>query len=248
MKKTPEALQKVKLPELTVDLPKDYLEVCCPSCDNTIVAADMNIHDKVAKCGQCNVLFPIHNEINSLSQTLDLTPVSVSKAPVNRPVGIDIFRYKGELDFTYQEMRGPFLVIASLSLLLFASLSTFLFLKGEISIWFPISLWIPAILTIIYASISTTSTLNIDGERLTIKKRPKKMSKDQVYLVQEIDQLYTKLSSDTASPSVYAIINSSDGQKHVHLASFNTRSKAQYLEQEIEDHLGIPDRPVPEAS
>jgi len=248
MKKAPEALQKVKLPELSLDLPKEYIEVCCPSCNSTIAAADMNIHDKVAKCGQCNVLLPLHNEINSLRQTLDLRPVSVPKTPVHRPVGIDIFRYKGELDFTFQESPNLGPIFFFLMMFIFSLLATFMHFTKGIPIWILIGLWISTIINILYIAIHSTTTLNIDDERLSIKKRPKKMSKDQIYLIQEIDQLYTKRSPDTGYHGVYLIVNSVEGQKHVHLASFETRSKAQYLEQEIEDHLGIIDRPVPEAS
>ncbi len=49
MKKTSKVLHKVKLSELSLNVPKDYVKVCCPSCNSTTAAADMNIHDKVAK-------------------------------------------------------------------------------------------------------------------------------------------------------------------------------------------------------
>lgn len=250
MKKTPEPLHKVKLPELTLDLPKNYIEVCCPSCNNPTAAADMNIHDKVAKCTQCNVLFPIHEEINNLGQHSGSgnNTASTVKNLVHRPVGIDIFRYKGELDFTFKEAPNLLFLLIALSFLVFAGLTTFIsFMDGK-SFLLPIGLWILGILMSLYISIRTKTSLNIDKERLTIKKRPKIWSKDIAYSVQEIDQAYIKKEPDSNYYSVYLLVNSIVGQKHVHLASFDARSKAQYLEQEIENHLGIPDRPVPEAS
>ena len=49
------------------------------------------------------------------------------------------------------------------------------------------------------------------------------------------------------SIGVFLIVNGAHGQKHVELIqSVNTRSKAKYIEQEIERHLGIPDRRVPD--
>lgn len=246
MKETPDPLHKVKLPELTLDLPKDYIEVCCPSCNSPTAAADMNIHDKVAKCSQCNVLFPIQNEINSLRQHSESSGTPVEKTLVHRPVGIDIFRYKGELDFTFQESKlGQNFIFVFL--LIFALSASFIYAKRGISIWIPIGFWISTVLSALSLIISSKTTLHIDRERLTIKRRPK-WSKDIVYSVQEIDQIYTKQIPDTTSHSLHMIINSVEGQKHVLLAYFDAHSKAKYLEQEIENHLGIPDRPVPEAS
>jgi len=46
---------------------------------------------------------------------------------------------------------------------------------------------------------------------------------------------------------VFMIFNSNKGQKHIELLKFvSNRSKAKYIEQEIENHLGIPDRRVPD--
>ena len=47
--------------------------------------------------------------------------------------------------------------------------------------------------------------------------------------------------------SVYMIVNSAMGQKHVKLiSSVDSLSKARFIEQEIERHLSIPDRRIPE--
>lgn len=248
MKKTPDTLHKVKLPELTIDLPKDYIEVSCPSCNSPTAAADMNIHDKVAKCTQCNVLFPIQNEINSLRQHSGINNNSIEKTLVHRPVGIDIFRYKGELDFTFIEAPNLVSILIALTLFLFGGYTSIISFMDGTSLLVPIGLLILSIINFLFISIRTKTSLNIDQEKFTIKKYPKNWSKDIVYSVQEIDQLYIKKEADTNYHSVYLLINSVKGQRHIRLASFDTRSKARYLEQEIENHLGIIDRPIPEAS
>jgi len=47
---------------------------------------------------------------------------------------------------------------------------------------------------------------------------------------------------------IYVIVNGSNGQKHQKLLSVNTLTKAKYLEQEIENYLGIKDRKVLESN
>ena len=53
--------------------------------------------------------------------------------------------------------------------------------------------------------------------------------------------------TNTALPGICMIVNSLEGQKHVDLIHHaGTLSKAKFIEQEIERHLGIIDRKVPE--
>jgi len=48
-------IEKEKLEELEFNLPDEHTKLSCPSCDSDIPANDINIHDKIAKCGQCDV-------------------------------------------------------------------------------------------------------------------------------------------------------------------------------------------------
>ena len=43
--------EKLELKEIKKDFPKVFKEVCCPSCNNTVPADNLNLSDKVAKCG-----------------------------------------------------------------------------------------------------------------------------------------------------------------------------------------------------
>ena len=87
--------------------------------------------------------------------------------------------------------------------------------------------------------------LTIDSKFLYIKWRPKKLVKDKKYPIDEIDQIYVKNVS--GFNTIYMVVNSDDGQKHIRLiGQIRSFSKARYLEQEIERHLGIKDREVPE--
>jgi hypothetical protein len=64
-------------------------------------------------------------------------------------------------------------------------------------------------------------------------------------IVNDIDQVYIKKENERHS--IYMIVDNPTGQKHIRLITgLESVSKARYLEQEIERHIGIVDRPVPE--
>ena len=80
---------------------------------------------------------------------------------------------------------------------------------------------------------------------MNISWRPKKFIKDQQFNIKDIDQIYTRSVSGLSS--IFMIVNGIDGQKHIKLIQgLDSLSKARFLEQEIERHLGIVDRNIPE--
>ena len=92
----------------------DYIEVCCPNCYTALATEAINIHDKIAKCASCNIVFPFE-----LTDSKEMDTRSLPEEII-RPEGIDIFRYKGELDFTFSETYND----GSVSLVFILSLST----------------------------------------------------------------------------------------------------------------------------
>ena len=86
--------------------------------------------------------------------------------------------------------------------------------------------------------------INFDDEFLYIKWRPNKWIKDKKIRKDEIEQIYIK--NESGQKSIYMISNGPDGQKHSSLISgMVDLAKARFLEQEMEQHLGIEDREVP---
>jgi len=85
---------------------------------------------------------------------------------------------------------------------------------------------------------------------LSIERRPRKFIKDKKFPIQEIDQVYIKSivsSSGAKGAGIFMIVNDVKGQKKVELIkSVSSRTKAKFIEQEIEKYLGITDRRVPD--
>lgn len=235
--------EKLQLKDLPDTLPKVYQEICCPSCDNGVPADNININDKIAKCGQCNIVFPFYNEVASFEASKH-TP----KQDVARPEGIEKIQFQNELEFMLDQPTPVLDIIILMFAPFFAMLFTLVMVtKGKPLLW----LIIPLALLSIYSTINIIRKsrnkihINIDDNHLSVQWRPKNFHKDKHFAITEIEQLYTKVNPTYGLHGLYMIVNGINGQKHVPIIPyFDHKSKAKYLEQEIERQLNIPDRPV----
>ncbi|MFT4665030.1 MAG: hypothetical protein ACI8YQ_000382 [Polaribacter sp.] len=235
---------KLELKEVPLEsAPADHRKINCSSCGNHIPADNININDKIAKCNNCNVVFSFQNEIASLLKR------EKTKQEVLRPEGIDIFYFQEDLDIVIKQPMTALEVIGLSLLPLFVFVFGALFFKGKIGMMMPIITGFLSVILIgnLFMRSKHKVHLSVGRKFLSIKWRPRKFYKDQFYPIQEIDQIYVK--NVAGQYTIYMILNGADGQKHVPLISgIDSMSKARYLEQEIEYHLGIEDREVPEES
>ena len=237
--KEPYQLKLKKLKDLAT---QNYHDVSCPKCKENILGNGINIADKIAKCDACGVVFSFQKEIAHL-----LKPQRI-KQEVFRPEGIDIFQFKNELDFSIQQpytiMQG---ILAGLGIP-FALIFTVAFIVKGGGLYIPaVIFWLMSIYPI-YSWINHSkykTYVNIDEKSITIQRKPNKGNKDKSYDKIDIDQLYIKRNPNTGHFDIFMIINGLDGQKHVRLIpNLDSKSKARYMEQEIERYLGIIDREV----
>ena len=239
--------EKLELTKIEKVSPKTFKKICCPSCSEEVAADHLNLQKSVAKCGSCNVIFSIEQEVESIMTKKDI------KQEMFRPEGIDMFFYKENLDITIQQHIQGLDLYGLILLPTFAFLSTLVFFgeKHVISPLLPIVFFLGS-LFFIYRGLNYSknkSYIDVNDKFLTIKSRPKNFKKDKSYATDEIDQLYLKTDSDGLGYfTIHMIINGLQGQKHEKLITVNTISKAKYLEQEIERYLNIENRKVPEAN
>lgn len=235
------AEQYLELPDLNPEFPKIYTKICCPNCDSDIPSDNLNINDKIGKCGTCHIVFPFHEEIKGL-----LTTPQKIKQEILRPEGIEMFYYKDELDISFKQPDSwvewtLYSIISLFPLVIAASFSKvgFHFIQPVLLI----SILLSALYFIRRSRHKVYLTIN--DRSLNVRRRPKKLYQDKSYAVQDIHQLYLKHVADLGTWNVMMIIDKGQGQKHVKLTSVNSISKAKFLEQEIEQHLGIQDVEVP---
>lgn len=239
---------RLELNELDATEPKVFKKVTCPSCEKNIKAANLNLQNKLAKCGDCDVVFSIEEELK------DLTTKKEVKQTLLRPEGIDLFYFEDDLDITVdQYVQGvdawgivlfPIFALFSVAIYFFSD-------KVDISPFIPILFSLPA-LYFLYKGFNYSkykTYLEINDKFLSIKSRPNNFKKDQQYASSDIDQVYLKHATDRAGFfTLHIIVNGLDGQQHKKLLLVSSLSKAKYLEQEIEKYLKIEDRKVPEAT
>ncbi len=240
-------VEKLELKELTTDLPKAYKVIDCPSCEKEVTADNLNLQNKLGKCGSCNAIFSIANDIKGIEKDSEV------KQEILRPEGIDLFFFKDDLDITVQDhIQGlDAFGIVILPMLAIFSIAVFFLGKKDISPYIPIVLSTIS-LYFIYRGITYSKNktyIDVNDRFLNIRSRPKNFRKDRSYEAADIDQLYLKYAADGSGYyTIFIIVNDLNGQKHEKLLTVNTLSKAKYLEQEIERYLNIEDRKVPEAN
>ncbi len=237
--------EKLELKEIKKEFPKVYKKVYCPSCEEEVIADDLNLQNSIAKCGSCNIIFSIEEEVESVKTKKEM------KQEIFRPEGIDLFHYKDDLDITIQQHIQGLDVAGLIFMPTLAFFSFVLHFAKGIPILIPVIFTLGA-LFFIYRALNYSNNktyIDINNRSLSIKYRPRHFKKDKTFDANEIDQLYVRHAVDGSGYySIYMIINGLEGQKHEKLITVNTLSKAKYLEQEIERYLNIEHRKVAEAT
>jgi len=238
------------------DLPPlqtEIQEICCPSCTSSIPADDLNIQTNIAKCTSCNIVFSFRDQIDNLVHHNHLTQ------EILKPEGVEIMHFNEEMDISVQQSWGvgEIIFLSSFPMILIMIIG----MMAETMQSNPArqSIIFTLVISTVIAYISYFLLrkrhkifINIDDDTLSIERRPKKFIADKRYDVKNIDQLYVKdvtTSKGLQGHGIFMIYNGVNGQKHIELVkSVNTRSKAKYIEQEIEKRLKIVNRRVPDES
>jgi len=241
--KEPIGKYKLELKNLE-EASSDFKKISCPSCHHDTPGTDINIQDKVAKCNNCNSIFSIQKQVDTL-----ITKESI-KQEIIRPEGIDLFYFKDDLDISIQQPPNELDIVLVFILPFIAIITTAIYFSSKgssISPLIPTLFWALSLYPIINLINSKKHKLHIvlDDKMLSIFRKPKKFIKDQHFDARDIDQLYVKKNQHLYT--IYMTINGVNGQKEVKLISnLDSVTKARFLEQEIENHLGIEDRRMPD--
>lgn len=229
-----------------VELPKSYTQICCPKCNAELTSDEMNIQEKIGKCGSCHVVFPFSNQLKELT-----TGQEVIKEKITRPAGVEMFSHGNEMEISIQQpsvwlewiMFGIYGVLYLVGFILS--------IKNE-TIWPFITLFIlPTVIFYIYylrRKESHRLFITVNKDYLSILNRPKKLMKDLEYACTNIKQIYAHHRKDHGDWQVRMIMDEGEGEKHVVLAKMKSASMAKFIEQEIEAHLSIKDAEVKNVS
>jgi len=236
--------KKVDQPFPTTKPQKNIISVCCPKCAEPAEMEHINIHDKIAKCGSCATVFSFQQKVKNAAEQI----INLEKENLVRPAGIEKSYFHDELELNMKQPTGGMWIVLTIFAVFFAGLFYLIHFKKGAPIYLPFGFGAFGLFTLYKYWNSSNERIFVvaDEEYLSIQYRPKNLVKDKNIATREIDQIYVKTLASNYY-SLYAIVNTREGQKHEKLITYIAdRNKARYIEREIEKHLGIEDRRVPE--
>jgi len=225
------------------------MNLTCPHCSRTIPAENINIQTCIAKCGSCNAVFGFSDKVQGA------TAFNSSKRAVEMPKGYVMENGAEGLVITHKWFSSKYVFM-----LFFC-----IFWDGFLVNWYAIAfrhtgslamkvfplLHVGVGVFLTYTTIAgflnrTRITMNM-GE-LRIKHFPLPWPGNRTIARLEIDQLFCeeKMSSSRNSTSYsYNLSAVMTGGRRVKLVSgLENPEDALFLEQQVENFLGITDRPV----
>lgn len=233
---------KLKLPDFELSSDNEnIIKVVCPSCNTTAPVEHINIQDKIAKCGGCDSVFSFGEAVATKLQT------RVSNDEIPRPAGVELYEFENELEIEVKQPISILHVLISTMAGLFAFIFLLIFTKkGETFALYGMS--IGSLLASfsffqLYKGKKSRIYVLIDNENVHIQWRPKNFVKDKSYKRDSIEQVYVKTTPE--GHGVFIVTNTIAGQKHQQIIGrFTSVLKAKYVEQEMENYLGIANKAV----
>lgn len=236
-------IEKLELKDLEAPSNKTFKQIHCPSCGSQIAAGDVSLQNQLAKCSSCAVIFSIEDEVQAVKSKIE------AKQEVSRPVGVELYEYKGNLDIEVRQLLNAVDGIAMILLPTLLFIVGLLVFKSALSMYWLIAL-VLALCLFIYRMLNRSKDktyIEVGQNYLKVKSRPRNFKKDIDIRVDEIDQIYIKNYVGTAYYYVFAIVNGVEGQRHEKLLTVASLAQAKYIEQELEGFMRIKDRKVPES-
>lgn len=229
------------------------MQVFCKACDQKIAAADINLERAIAKCSLCDAVFGITDQLDQRMNT----EVKPPKAPVPLPKRIQIENWGGELKI----IRSWF------SPLIFLLVFFCVIWNGFLVFWYTMAFGndVPLMMklfpighiavgvTLAYFALAgflNKTKISVGHQGLTVRHGPLPWLGNRSIATHDLEQLYCTRhyhqSSEGGSSTTFrlnAVLHS--GKKVKLLSGLSDPDQVLYIEQEIENHLRIEDRPVP---
>ncbi|MEM1319986.1 MAG: hypothetical protein AAGG75_06985 [Bacteroidota bacterium] len=226
------------------------LNLKCPECNHDIGGEDINIVKAIAKCNNCGALMTL--EDNSLYP-------GRRRPEVYMPRGIEMLRLRDELniDISWRKngKNNAFLTLfAFIWNAVILPVAFFAILSGEFHMLIFMSLHLAVGIGMIYyllTSFINTTYITVNDYRIHIEHRPLKVPfyPDKDINIDDIKQLFVDkyVSSTTNGNKNYSYALSAvlrNGRRVKLLKGMQDAQQAQYIEQEVEAFLDIPDEEV----
>ena len=226
------------------------MKIHCPDCGAEIPAADVNVQTGLAKCAACGSVFDLSQRLRaeSFSQTADSELELVPRPPRMR---VDEF---GGRDFS---IRWRWFTPMYFGLLFFCiAWDSFLIFWYAMALRMKHVPWLMVVFPIAHLAVGigmtyavlagflNSTTIWTGGGELFVRHGPVSWGGNQRLYIGDIAQLFCERqlnrNNNTRTSESFAVqVVMKDGRR-VKLASCNSGGEARFLEQTIEQRLGIP--------
>jgi hypothetical protein len=246
---------------MTAAAPASDFRILCRSCSRPVDADGINLDRMIAKCGACNAVFDFSSQIRR--DPAPSTALQRRRPAVPMPSNITVHRgLAGDLD-TYRSRGGaePIVIVrrwftpAYLGLLFFC-----IGWDAFLVFWYSIALrggaWLMVVFPIAHVAIGVGLTyttlaglinrtwIAVQDGWLTVRHGPIPWRGNHRLRVEAVKQLFCEQGKGKKGVSfgLFAVLD--DGRKLPLVTSVETPDQALFLEQVLEDHLGIEDQEV----
>lgn len=228
----------------------------CEACDAPLKAEDVDLQRGIATCRYCKAVM----HLDALSATSGAPVAAESgftkRRAIGRPAGITVEDWSGELRivrrwFTPMAFALVFFCIAWDAFLIF----WYTMAVGNGAPWifkvFPVA-HVAVGIGLTYLTIAlfvNRTVITVQSGQLGIRHGPLPWIGNQTLDATRISQIYCKEhrgnSQNGGSQITYRLhAVTTDGRNLKLLSGLSDEEQALYIEQQLEDHLGIADRPV----
>ena len=233
------------------------MHVECKSCGQRIPAEDLNIDTAIAKCRVCDAVFSFADDLRRESGVTVPVRKRRPAADVPQPKGIDVQDWDGNLRITRRWFSPVFIFM------IFFCVAW----DGFLVFWYSIAItqddvpWIMVVFPVAHVAVGIGLTyftlcgflnrtiITVDGGRLTVRHTPLPWPGNRSLDTADVKQLYCRRrirNGRNGSSETYDLHLITSNNAKIKLASgLEDPEQALFLEQRIEQYLGIQDQPVP---
>ncbi|MFN0021507.1 MAG: hypothetical protein ACKVP0_24920 [Pirellulaceae bacterium] len=232
------------------------MKLTCKSCRSPILPQDINLEMAIAKCTSCGEVFSFLEQVGS-----EAVAKPMSQLPAPKPFRFVVEEFGSELTVSYRWFTPMLFFMIFFCLFWDAFMAVWYFIAiSQILIGQPAA-WAMAAFGLLHLAIGigvTYSTIagfvnrtviKVAGGTLTVRHGPMRWGGNHTLNVDDILQFYCSdrtHSSRRRQWSSYQLnVLKKNGTKLVLLGSLTEREEALFLEERLEEKLGIAARQVP---
>jgi len=223
------------------------MKVTCNLCHQEVDSGKIDLEKGIAKCVDCNNVFDCRSQLEPTA--------NIRRETITLPSGIKLEKSDQWLHMEYRWLSSQLLYLTPFCLAwdtipFFWTQESFPMENSQITILYGVIYLLLGVWLNYYclAGFLNTTKISVTGGNLQVKDTPLTFLKNRKINHDDLDQLYAKEKMHKgrkifwSSFEVHVITKS--GEVYRLVGGLSDSEQALYIEQILEEHLGIQDRPV----